>query len=213
VTTKKRRRAAKPGKKTLADDAMSLDQLDLWLRERAKSITLPHPAATSLPMLDGFVTAIVAGPISLNPPDWICPLLGVEFDSFTSENEETSAICAVALRHNAISNTLSTAPERFEPLFTRKPDGGVDVEPWCKGFYAAVQLRPLAWSPIPNASSAEHLLLRPILIHCLDGAGRPVLDAKRNGAGQSSFVGEPWRQIPPFIEAMRQFWMPIRFRR
>jgi uncharacterized protein len=64
VTTKKRRKTSKPAKRTLADDAMPLDRLDLWLQERAKSTILPHPAATSIPMLDGFVTAIVAGPTS-----------------------------------------------------------------------------------------------------------------------------------------------------
>jgi uncharacterized protein len=213
VTTKKRRRTSKPAKRTLADNAMPLDRLHLWLQERAKSTILPHPAATSIPMLDGFVTAIVAGPTSFNPPDWICPLLGVEFAAFTSENEETFAICAVALRHNEISNTLSTAPKTFEPMFARKPDGGVNVQPWCNGFYAAIQLRPLAWSPMLNPNSAEHRLLRPILIHSLDNAGRPVLDSKQGAADQSSPRGDPRYEIPPSIEAMRQFWMPIRYRR
>jgi len=213
VTTKKQRKISKPAKRTLADDAMPLDRLDLWLHQRANSRIPLHPAATSVPMLDGFVTAIVAGPTSFNPPDWICPLLGVEFAAFTSENEETSAICAVALRHNEISNTLSTAPKTFEPMFARKPDGGIDVQSWCNGFFAAIQLRPQAWSPMLNANSAEHRLLRPILIHCLDKTGRPIIDTKRNGAGQSSPEGNPRHEIPPVIEAMRQFWMPIRFRR
>ena len=214
MTTKKRRRtASKLAKRTLADDAMPLERLDLWLQERAKSTISPHPAATSIPMLDGFITAIVAGPTSFNPPDWICRLLGVEFAAFTSENEETFAICAVALRHNEISNTLSTAPKTFEPMFARKSDGGFDVQTWCDGFYAAIQLRPQAWSPMLNAGSAEHRLLRPILIHCLDEAGLPVLDAKQSGPGQSPPNGEPRHQIPPSIEEMRQYWMPIRYRR
>jgi hypothetical protein len=31
----------------------------------------------------------------------------------------------VALRHNEISNTLTTAPKTFGPMFARKPDGGL----------------------------------------------------------------------------------------
>jgi uncharacterized protein len=33
-------------------------------------------------MLDGFVTAIVAGPVSMDPPEWMCPLRGIEIDAF-----------------------------------------------------------------------------------------------------------------------------------
>ena len=33
-------------------------------------------------MLDGYVSAIVAGPVSLDPPNWICPLLAIDADAF-----------------------------------------------------------------------------------------------------------------------------------
>ena len=52
--------------------AMPLDKLDVWLQGRTGA------AATNLSMLDGFVTAVVAGPVSMDPPEWICPLLGIE---------------------------------------------------------------------------------------------------------------------------------------
>ncbi|WP_236000278.1 YecA family protein [Bradyrhizobium uaiense] len=29
-------------------------------------------------MLDGYVAAIVVGPVSMSPPDWICPLLAID---------------------------------------------------------------------------------------------------------------------------------------
>ena len=50
--------------------------------------------AGGLSGVDGFVTAIVAGPVSMPPPDWICPLLDVEADAFNHDNEEFSAIAA-----------------------------------------------------------------------------------------------------------------------
>ena len=40
--------------------AMPLDELDRWLRAR----TQPRPVADSLVMLDGYVTAIVVGPVT-----------------------------------------------------------------------------------------------------------------------------------------------------
>jgi uncharacterized protein len=174
MKTGKQRKSAKPTK-TMADYAMPFDRLDLWPRDLAKSTTLTHPVATSLSMSDGFVAAIVAGPVSLNPPDWVCPLLGVELDAFNHDNEEFSTIAAAATRHNMVSDTPSTKPESSEPLFLRR-DGEVDARPWCNGFYAAMKLRLLAWSPLLNTNSIDHGLLLPILFHCIDDAGRPILD-------------------------------------
>jgi uncharacterized protein len=125
--------------------AMSLAELEQWLRGRAER----RPVATSMPMLNGHAAAIVAGPVSISPLDWICPLLAVDADAFNhGGTAEFAAISAVAQHHNAISNTLSTAPQLFKPIFRSKPGGGVDVRPWCHGFYAAMKLRLLAWSPL-----------------------------------------------------------------
>jgi len=44
----------------MAAAAMPLDELERWLQARAEQ----HPVATSLPVLDGYVAAIVAGPVS-----------------------------------------------------------------------------------------------------------------------------------------------------
>ena len=94
---------------SMAKAAMPLDELDQWLRGR----TDRQPAATNLSMLDGYVTAIVAGPVSFDPREWICPLLAIDADAFNhGGTPEFAAISAVAVRHNDISNTLSMAPDR-----------------------------------------------------------------------------------------------------
>jgi hypothetical protein len=36
-----------------------------------------------------------------------------------------------------LGNILSTAPDRFEPVYRRKPNRDVDARPWCRGFYAS----------------------------------------------------------------------------
>ena len=84
---------------------MPLVELERWLQARVDR----HPVATSLPMLDGYVAAIVAGPVSISPLDWICPLLAIDADAFNhGGTPEFAAISAVAQHHNAISKTLST---------------------------------------------------------------------------------------------------------
>jgi len=47
----------------------ALEQLDRGLENRTER----RPVATSLPVLDGYIAAIVAGPVSISPLDWIGP--------------------------------------------------------------------------------------------------------------------------------------------
>jgi yecA family protein len=214
--TKRRKAAGKsaePAKTTMAEYAMSFDQLGSWMAERAKSTTLRHPQATSLSMLDGAIAAVVAGPVSMMPEEWICPLLGVDPEDFNHDTETFSAIAATLMRHNVISSTLPTKPKNFEPLFLSRPDGGFDVRPWCTGFYAVMKLRLLVWSRLMSADAIEHRLLLPILAHCADTPRHPVLDAQRRDLAAPPFAQDPWREIPAAVEALRQFWMPTRFGR
>jgi uncharacterized protein len=207
-----------PGKsavpaKTMGDYAMPFDRLGLWIGERIKTTNLRHPLATSLSMLDGAVAAVVAGPVSMLPEEWVCPLLGVDPDDFNHDTRTFSAIAATLTRHNAIANTLSTKPESFEPVFSRGPDGAVDAGPWCMGFYAIVKPRLPAWSRLMSPNAAEHGLLPPILSHCVHLDGRPVLKTPRQASAGPAFRPEAWRDIPAAVEAIRQFWMPSRFAR
>src|ERR1700751_2339338 len=157
-----------------------------WRRERSSSMakaarpldelgegpggrTGRPPAATNLAMLDGYVTAVVVGPVSFDPREWICPLLAIDADAFNhGGTPEFAAISAVAGRHNDIGNILSTAPSRLDPISRRKPNRGVDARPWCEGFYAAMKLRMSAWAPLLDTDEINHGLLFPIFVHCVD---------------------------------------------
>ncbi|WGR96241.1 UPF0149 family protein [Bradyrhizobium sp. ISRA443] len=164
---------------------MPLDELEPWLPARAKQ----HPLATSLPMLDDYVAAIVAGPVSMSAPDWICPLLAIDADAFNHGGmPEFAAISAVALRHYGISTVLSTAPHRFAPIHRRKPNGDVDARPWCQGFYAAMRLRLSAWAPLLDISNIHHGVLLPILLQCVDDQERPLLGPPRKGRETEEFL-------------------------
>ena len=192
----------------MAQAAMPLAELEQWLAARHDR----HPAVSNLPMFDGYVAAIVAGPASLSPLDWICPLLAIDADAFNhGGTPEFAAISATALRHNEISDTLSTRPEQFVPLHARKPDGDIDPGPWCEGFYAAMHLSMWAWHPLLNPVNAYHRLLRPILLHCRDNQGRPRLASLQGSPTTRSGYFVPDLEIPAAVEALRQHWMPIRY--
>ncbi len=198
------RRSAHP---PMTKVAMPLDKLDVWLQGRTGA------AATNLSMLDGFVTAVVAGPVSMDPPEWICPLLGIGIDAFNhGGTPEFAAISAVAVRRNAIVETLTNAPKTFEPIFVRKPGKDIDAGPWCEGFYAAMKLRLSAWAPLRNLADINHGLLLPILFHCVDDQGRPMLGPPRKGLETEQFSRIAYQDIPAVVEEMRQYWMPTRFK-
>jgi len=195
---------------SMAAAAMPLEELERWLQARLDR----HPAATSLPMLDGYAAAIVAGPVSMSPPDWICPLLAIDADAFNhGDTSEFAAISAVALRHNDISNVLTTAPDRLELMHRRKPNGDVDPGPWCQGFYAAMRLRISAWAPLLDTSNVNHGLLLPILLHCRDDQGRPLLGPQPRKDGEPGDLSNAHLGIPAAVEALRQYWMPVRYKR
>ncbi len=199
-----------PASSSMAAAAMPLEELGRWLQARADR----RPVAATLPEMDGYVAAIVAGPVSMSPLDWICPLLAIDADAFNhGGTPEFAAISAVALRHNGISNILSTTPARFEPVHRRKPNGEVDPRPWCEGFYAAMRLRLRAWAPLLDLSNVNHSLLLPILLHCRDGQGRPLLGPPRSRRATRDFLRNAHADIPAVVEAMRQYWMPIRYAR
>src|SRR5450631_1576311 len=206
-----RRRGSSPSSSSSrAAAAMPLDELERWLQARAER----RPVATSLPVLDGYVAAIVAGPVSINPLDWICPLLAIDADAFNhGGTPEFAAISAVVQHHNAISNTLSNNPTRFEPIHLRKPNGDVDARPWCLGFHAAMQPRLSAWAQLLDTRNINHGLLLPILLHCVDGRGNPLLGPTRKGPKTEEFLRDAHTDIPAAVEAMRQYWMPIRYAR
>ena len=154
------------------------------------------------------------GPVSISPPDWICPLLAIDADAFNhGGTPEFAAISAVALRHNDISNVLSTAPHRFAPVHGRKPNGDVDARPWCQGFHAAMRLRLSAWAPLLDLRNINHGLLLPILLHCCDDQGRPLLGPRPRKDREPGDLSNTHLGIPAAVEALRQYWMPIRYQR
>jgi uncharacterized protein len=199
-----------PASSSTAAAAMSLAELERWLQSRAER----RPVATNMPVLDGYVAAIVAGPVSISPLDWICPLLAINADAFNhGGTPEFAAISAVVQHHNAISKILSNNPKRFEPIHQRQPNGDVDARPWCRGFHAAMQPRLSAWTPLLDIRNVNHGLLLPILLHCVDDHGRPLLGPPRKGPETEAFLRDAHTDIPAVVEAMRQYWMPIRYAR
>ncbi len=55
-------------------------------------------------------------------------------------------------------------------------------------------------------------LLLPILFHCVDDQGRPMLGPPRLGPDTDQFRRTAYKDILAVVEEMRQYWMPTRFK-
>lgn len=58
--------------------------------------------------------------------------------------------------------------------------------------------------------AGQHL---PILLHCRDDQGRPLLGPLPSGRETRGFLRNAHTDIPAAVEAVRQYWMPMRYPR
>jgi len=64
-----------------------------------------------------------------------------------------------------------------------------------------------------GSSNVNHGLLLPILLHCRDDQGRPLLGPPCSGRETRDFLRNAYADIPAVVEALRQYWMLIRYAR
>ena len=99
--------------------------------------------------LDGFLTAVVSGPISIPPSHWL-PAVWGDFEPVWESEKDFGEVFALMVRHmNVIAATLIEQPQDFEPMFMeRKVEGKIYtiVDEWCEGYMRGVALAPTAWS-------------------------------------------------------------------
>jgi len=136
------------------------DELEAFLGSNA----VPQDCM-DLEMLDGFLTAIVSGPESIQPSEWLPQVWsdgGRTSNPAFADNEQAQRIMGLVLRHMVgIQRTLAESPTRFKPLLylpeekksdDRQPPEGTA---WCEGYMAGVKLRDEAWQPLYDAEDAR----------------------------------------------------------
>ena len=128
-----------------------MDLLDHFLLERIDedADTLDQDEGVlGISELDGLFTALVSGPISLMPSQWL-PAVWGEFPPEWKNEDDFGRIFSLMIRHmNSIAALLMQYPEDFEPLFLeREVDGQTYtiVDEWCEGFQRGVALSQAAW--------------------------------------------------------------------
>ena len=113
--------------------------------------------------LDGLFTAIVSGPVTTAPSQWL-PVVWGEFEPAWEDEKEFEEILSLMMRHmNAIASILMETPEEFEPLYLgREVEGNsyTIVDEWCEGYRRGVKLTQEYWD---KGGEEMTVLLTPIL--------------------------------------------------
>jgi uncharacterized protein len=98
--------------------------------------------------LDGFLTAIVSGPVLIVPSRWL-PALWGDFEPIWDSVDEAKKFISLLTQHsNNIAAMLMEDPAAFAPVFEerRVEDRWVTiVDEWCEGYLRAVRLAKNEW--------------------------------------------------------------------
>lgn len=98
--------------------------------------------------LDGFLTAVVSGPVTVLPSQWIPQVWG-DFEPVWEREQDVQKVMTLLMRHmNAIAVMLMEQPEDFEPIFLEHNYEGKTytiVDEWCEGYMRAVALAADQW--------------------------------------------------------------------
>ena len=112
--------------------------------------------------LDGFLTAIVSGPVMIPPSQWL-PAVWGDFEPVWESEKDFGVILSLITRHmNGIVATLMDQPQDFEPIYQERVVEGKTytiVDEWCEGYMRGVALAADQW----NTDELEMtILLAPI---------------------------------------------------
>lgn len=98
--------------------------------------------------LDGLFTAVVSGPVSLSPSQWLPQVWG-DFEPEFDSAEHFEQVMSLMMRHmNNIVSLLMEQPQSYEPMFLH---GEIDgkacaiVDEWCEGYMRGVVLSAEQW--------------------------------------------------------------------
>jgi uncharacterized protein len=116
----------------------------------------PDETISSLEMLDGYMTALIVGPDSIEPEVWMPFIWNQENEaspSFSSE-DEAKMIWDLLVRHmNSIALQFNEAPEEFLPLFEQytysdEEEESIAIEDWALGFTMGMELTHESWTSL-----------------------------------------------------------------
>ena len=168
--------------------------------------------AMHLDELDGFLTAIAIGPVTVVPSTWLPHVWDLtdkgQSPEFQSSKQAERIIGLLMQMMNTIITQLDEFTEEYSPLpdVTEYENFGDKLRAacsWSRGFMLGVNLTQLSWEElIVDEHDAASLAAISIVSGLLND------DLKVSDDMTRSF----WKSVPASIRAIRKFWLPYRER-
>ncbi|MFZ3017758.1 MAG: UPF0149 family protein [Gallionella sp.] len=166
-----------------------------------------------LDTLDGYLTALVIGPVSLKPSLWLPAVWGpkVSDEPAFETMEQAQHILDLILRHmKGIMDSLRCDPDAHEPVFDTlvyegNPREYADGEMWAHGFMTGIALSRKAWQPFFDEPDGAEVL-RPIYLLGSDEVTPEELLLTETPE-QREEIG---KQIPASVARIYRYWQPFR---
>ena len=151
-----------PGHQALSE--AELDRLAEFLD------SIENEEAMTLEALDGFFCALVAGPDTVMPSEYLPHVWGGELPDANafSSLEEANATLGLLMRHwNRIAHELEHETV-YEPLIGEPDERGVLGRQWARGFMRGVGLRKGGWAELFTSESEGQLMAIPLVAGEID---------------------------------------------
>ncbi|WP_119417856.1 UPF0149 family protein [Desertibaculum subflavum] len=175
-----------------------LDRLETFL----ESDRVPE-GTMNLSMLDGFLTAVAAGPEVVPPAEWLATIWGEAGLPFADAAEREEVERLILDRQDQIWRDLAGDPPQCTPIYWLTEDNDEVAFDWAEGFMVGVYLRAEAWMPLIG-DEAHVDLLGPILFLCEDENGQPLIEAEADEA--EALLNAAPDAIPEVVIEIAQFW-------
>lgn len=181
------------------------DELETFLLHESG---LKHPM--NLDALDGFLTALVIGPETIMPVEWLPHVWGAagvdDSPLFQSPQQAERIIGLIMRMMNVLIYQLDEHTSDYMPLpdlttFDNDEAKRYAVRMWCLGFIEGMNIRPSSWQPLlKNEKGASTILAISIVAGVL--RDKLTIDEEKEQ--------EHWKLIPDAVLEAREFWLPRR---
>lgn len=184
-----------------------LDRLEQLLLDRVEEDAVTEESdegVLCVSELDGFLTAIVSGPTTVMPSQWL-PAVWGNFEPRWRNVDDFQDVMSLFVRHmNDIVAHLMEEPEEFEPMYGERVVNGEQVpvvDEWCEGYMRGVALSTDEWETAPPEIVD---LLAPILAFTQDTswAGHDIADPEEADGVRDA--------IAPNVRAIHAYWLERR---
>lgn len=183
-----------------------IDELDDFLMsDNASDETMPISA------LDGYLTAVASGPVTLKPSEWMPGIWGPtendqpEFETMAQAERITEMIIR---RYNEIIANLQNDPDTFEPIFDEfkyQLRFYIDGESWAHGYMQGIKLRRSLWQPLLDDPDGQKALRYIYLL------GAEVVTTEEEALTETPPQREKLsKYIPSSVAWIYRFWLPYR---